>query len=39
VGGSKWMEWLTKLAAKIISGETRTFTLEQTQEAWDWLKS
>jgi hypothetical protein len=39
VGGSKWMEWLTKLAARIISGETRTFPLEQTQEAWDWLKS
>jgi hypothetical protein len=39
VGGSKWMEWLTKLAAKIISGETRTFAPEQVQEAWDWLKS
>jgi hypothetical protein len=39
VGGSKWMEWLTKLAAKLISGETRTFPLEQAQEAWDWLKS
>jgi hypothetical protein len=39
VGGSKWMDWLTKLAAKIISGETRTFPREQLQEAWDWLKS
>ena len=39
VGGSKWMEWLTKLAAKFISGETRVFPAEQLQEAWDWLKS
>jgi hypothetical protein len=39
VGGSKWMDWLTKLAAKFISGETKTFPAEQLQEAWDWLKS
>jgi hypothetical protein len=38
VGGPKWMEWLTKLAAKVFSGETKTFTREQFQEAWDWLK-
>jgi hypothetical protein len=39
VGGPRWMEWLTKLCAKLISGETRTFSLEQLQEAWVWLKS
>jgi hypothetical protein len=39
VGGSKWMEWLTKLFGKLLSGETRTFSQEQAQEAWDWLKS
>jgi hypothetical protein len=39
VGGAKWMEWLTKLCAKLISGETKTFPLEQIQEAWAWLKS
>ncbi len=39
VGGAKWMEWLTKMCAKFISGETRAFPLEQLQEAWDWLKS
>jgi hypothetical protein len=39
VGGPAWMEWLTKLAAKIISGQTKTFSREQLQEAWDWLKS
>ena len=39
VGGAKWMEWLTQLCAKFISGETKTFPLDQLQEAWDWLKS
>jgi hypothetical protein len=39
VGGAKWMEWLTKLCAKMMSGETKTFTLKQLQEAWDWIKS
>ena len=39
VGGSKWMDWLTKLCAKIMAGETKTFSSEQLQEAWDWLKS
>jgi hypothetical protein len=39
VGGAKWMEWLTKLFGKLLSGETRTFSQEQLQEAWDWLKS
>jgi hypothetical protein len=39
VGGSKWMEWLTTMSAKVISGETRTFPKEQLQEAWDWLKA
>jgi hypothetical protein len=39
VGGSTWMEWLTMLAGKVVSGETRTFPKEQLQEAWDWLKA
>jgi SpoIIAA-like len=39
VGGAKWMEWLTKMCAKFISGETKTFPLERLPEAWDWLKS
>jgi hypothetical protein len=38
VGGPKWMAWLTKLCAKLISGETKTFSLEQVEEAWEWLK-
>jgi hypothetical protein len=39
VGGPKWMEWLTKLCAKFISGETKTFPLEQLKDAWVWLKA
>jgi hypothetical protein len=39
VGGPKWMEWLTNICGKLMSGESRTFSLEQTQEAWDWIKS
>lgn len=39
VGGAKWMAWLTKLCATFISGEIKTFPLEQLQEAWIWLKS
>lgn len=39
VGGAKWMAWLTKLCATFISGEIKTFSLEQLQEAWVWLKS
>jgi hypothetical protein len=39
VGGSKWMDWLTNLSGKIISGEIKTFPRDQLQEAWNWLKS
>ena len=39
VGGAKWMAWLTKLCATFISGEIKTFPLEQLQEAWVWLKA
>jgi len=39
VGGAKWMEWLTKLFCKLISAETKTFSQDQLQEAWDWLKA
>jgi hypothetical protein len=39
VGGPKWMDWLTRLVTKIMSGETKTFPREQLQEAWDWIKA
>ncbi|MFA5110089.1 MAG: STAS/SEC14 domain-containing protein [Desulfobaccales bacterium] len=39
VGGAKWMDGLIKLVTKLMSGETRSFSREQIQEAWDWLKA
>ena len=39
VGGPRWVEWGTKLAALIMSGEVKTFSSEQLDEAWDWVKS
>jgi hypothetical protein len=39
VGGAKWMEWLTKFCATFLTGEIKTFPLEQLQEAWIWLKA
>jgi hypothetical protein len=39
VGEARWMAWLAKLCAKFISGEIKTFSLEQLQEAWVWLKA
>ena len=39
VGGPRWVEWGTKLAALIMRGEVKTFSSEQLDEAWDWVKS
>ena len=39
VGGPRWVEWGTKLAGLIMSGEAKTFSSEQLDEAWDWVKS
>jgi len=33
------MDGLIKLVTKLMSGETRSFSREQIQEAWDWLKA
>jgi hypothetical protein len=39
VGGGDWMEWATKLASHFMSGEVRTFSEVQLQEALDWVVS
>jgi len=39
VGGPRWVEWATKLGALIMSGEVKTFSSGQLEEAWDWVKS
>jgi hypothetical protein len=39
VGAQHWMEWLMKIFAPLVSGEIKSFSREQAQEAWDWVKS
>jgi hypothetical protein len=39
VGGTKWMEWATKIAAHFMKGEVRTFSEDQMQQAVDWVES
>jgi hypothetical protein len=39
VGGPTWGEWIVKAAAHIIAGEVRTYSGNQLQEAWDWVKA
>jgi hypothetical protein len=39
VGGQKWIEMLMKVFAHFMPGDSKTFTSEQLQEAWDWIVS
>ena len=39
VGGPKWVEWATKLATVLITGECRTFPAKELQQAQIWLKA
>ena len=39
VGGPQWVEWGTKLAALIMSGEVKTFPSDELKEAWEWVES
>jgi hypothetical protein len=39
VGGPKWLEWATKIAAVMVSGEVRTFPASQLTEAQSWIKA
>ena len=39
VGGPKWAEWGTKVAAHLISAEVKTYHAEQLGEAWTWIKA
>jgi SpoIIAA-like len=39
VGGPGYVEWGTKIAAHLVGGEVKTFSDEQLQEAWTWVKS
>jgi len=39
VGGTRWVEWGTKLGALFMKTNLRTFTGEQLPEAWEWIKT
>jgi len=39
VGGSEWIKWGMKLFSPLMSGEVKTFSRAQLQEAWEWVKS
>lgn len=36
VGGPKWVEWGTRIAASMMKGEVRTYAGEQLAEALKW---
>ncbi|MFH1877216.1 MAG: STAS/SEC14 domain-containing protein [Candidatus Omnitrophota bacterium] len=37
VGGSKWMEWITKLCGLFTKNRVRSFKEEDLKSAWDWI--
>ena len=39
VGGPLWVEWGTKVGGLIMSGEVKTFSQDQIEEAWNWIKA
>jgi hypothetical protein len=39
VGGTNWIEWGTKLARHLMTGEVRTFSDDQLEQALDWIES
>lgn len=39
VGGPKWVEWGLKIAALAISGEIRSFSASQREDALRWIKA
>jgi hypothetical protein len=39
IGGPRWVEWGLKLAAMIMSGEIRSFSPSEREEALRWIKA
>ena len=39
IGGPRWFEWGLKLAAMVISGEIRSFSSDEREEALNWIKA
>jgi len=38
VGGKEWMNWGAKLGAQFMSGEVKTFSAEEREQAWEWIR-
>jgi hypothetical protein len=39
VGDKQWQEWETKLVDPITKEELMFFPIDQSKEAWNWLRS
>ncbi|MBK5093500.1 MAG: STAS/SEC14 domain-containing protein, partial [Actinobacteria bacterium] len=39
VGGPEWVKLLIELDSILPGAEMKTFSTDQLQEAWDWIKS
>jgi hypothetical protein len=37
IGGPGWVEWGLKLAAMVVSGEIRSFSPDEREEALNWI--
>jgi len=38
VGGPAWVEWFIKLSAFLLSGEVRTYSANELDSAWEWIR-
>lgn len=39
IGGPEWVEWGLKVAALVISGEIRSFSSSEREEAFRWINA
>ena len=39
ISGPRWVEWGLKLAAMVVSGEIRSFSPGEREEALNWIKA
>lgn len=39
VGGPKWAQWGSKLVSHLISVDLQTYSPDQIDEAWNWIKT
>jgi hypothetical protein len=39
IGGPKWVEWGLKIAVLVVSGEIRSFSSSEREEAFRWIRA